>query len=93
MDINLLNEMISVFWDYSKWGEFILNTSVGLFALWQGIYIMATRNLDRLEAFTRDKIEKSYWYKIKSLDGIVLVFIITSFFIGSVLNYYHIRHH
>lgn len=76
---------------YSVFGNFIVSISIGLLAIWQGVSLIAAKKLDRLKRFDEEEIKKSRWYKVKSLDGIILLIIIIGFVMGSIFQYFHIK--
>jgi hypothetical protein len=88
--MDLFSDIISWIKTHSIFGNLISSIFIGFLALWQGISIIADKKLDRLKLLNEKEIKKSWWYKLKSLDGVILFIIIIGFVIGCIFQYFYI---
>jgi len=76
---------------YSKWGGFVSNFCLSSFALWEGIYLIADKKLEKYSLLSLEDRKKFIWYKIESLYTFVLIIIIAGFILGTYLNFIYTK--
>jgi hypothetical protein len=82
-----------VLWFCQKniYGELISNATIGIFAIWEGILIIAEYRMRPYEHLTQREKKYMFWNMVRKLNVIVLPIIVLFFVMGIILQYIRIK--
>jgi putative copper export protein len=88
---HFLGKITLWFCQNSIYGGLISDTAIGIFAIWEGILLIAENRMRPYEHLAERDKKRMFWNLIREFNIVILPIIILFFAIGVVLQYMHIR--